>query len=750
MPPQNNIPGAAPSSSQLPSSSPMMPIPPRPAPSSSPISNGPIPRNIPPYGQTKSHRGILVTLIVIIVLLGAGAVYGYINQIGPFARPPYKAEGLASQIFAGASNIKTSSYSLSINIVSQPKDADAKPFNQAVPADSAKDASIKRDQDKYRDAKNLTTNLKEYFYSNNHYPASLASASTLNGDTISTTGFTYAAPKPTKDYTLSVNFETGEAVNAISASTKYDYASSTVISGKTVTFSSKSALYANISASSDPSSIFSVQNLQSMLAYIPANFKFDSILAGASIKKSDSSVDGKIALSGQVDMGDINAVFDTEFRKIDDNFYILVNKLPTFFVDISKLKGSWIKITPDDLSTYGSGYVSADPTTAQKDITETKQRAIDSLKLFLTIADQDHALLMNGSPAKDQVNGATAYKYDLELNKDTLPQFYSDLTTQFKAKFGDKSPITFNQATLDYLKSPQYQAVFDYMRSNTMLTLWALSDGTPVKFSYGLRLVPNSDSKNADKQIKALFTLTLSNINLPISIEVPTKTISMEDATIMLTGQSKEQYQMSKQQSAVDTLQRALSTFHALTGSYPQTLTELKQTRGDLKKQFPNVKATDSLGMSSYYVSYGLDTDPILKAIPNDVYTGSAFTYSSTGKDYKLTYTIKFPPYTAGDALPKGIFSRDYSNYSKNVMKLTVVNGTNTADSKNVSEEAVAASKIDSDGDGLPNALETYIGTNPNKKDTDGDGQSDYKEVTTGSNPLGPGSLKGGSSGMMY
>ena len=47
----------------------------------------------------------------------------------------------------------------------------------------------------------------------------------------------------------------------------------------------------------------------------------------------------------------------------------------------------------------------------------------------------------------------------------------------------------------------------------------------------------------------------------------------------------------------------------------------------------------------------------------------------------------------------------------------------------------------DSDGDGLSDAAEKILGTDPNKKDTDGDGYNDYDEVVNGYNPLGPGRL---------
>lgn len=46
---------------------------------------------------------------------------------------------------------------------------------------------------------------------------------------------------------------------------------------------------------------------------------------------------------------------------------------------------------------------------------------------------------------------------------------------------------------------------------------------------------------------------------------------------------------------------------------------------------------------------------------------------------------------------------------------------------------------LDSDNDGIPDAVEKAIGTNPNKMDSDGDSYNDLPEIKSGYNPLVPG-----------
>jgi len=50
--------------------------------------------------------------------------------------------------------------------------------------------------------------------------------------------------------------------------------------------------------------------------------------------------------------------------------------------------------------------------------------------------------------------------------------------------------------------------------------------------------------------------------------------------------------------------------------------------------------------------------------------------------------------------------------------------------------DPLGTGQLDSDNDGLGDAYEKEIGTNPEKFDTDGDGLSDKEEVNAGTNPL--------------
>lgn len=705
--------------------------------------------NTPPNMQPpkKGHGSLIAAIIAVLIVIGAaGAVaYAYVAQIGPFARPPYSADKMASGIFAGIGLVKQSSYELKINVASEPRDADAEPFVSAVPQDS-KILAFKNDQDKVRSLEEAMSSLRTYYYSHKKYPDTLAEA--LSEGSVNNNSLAYYKNADGTDYSLKVTFETGDAIDAVKS---YSTGSSTTIVNKTVTFTKNSRSYIYMPSEPAQPGIVNIMNLQKSFSSMPAGAKFEATLSGASVKTSEDNTNGKVHIGVSVEAGDLNASVDGEVRKVEDAIYVVVNKVPNLFFDVSKIKTKWIKITSDDLAAYGQGLVSSDPGKVQKDVTKAKEDAIKGIKTFLTLADKYHALVISKDPQKETVDGVSAYRYELQFNKDTLADFYTELTSEFQKLYDKKNPIEFDQATLDYLKSPQFAEIFNYFRKNTSLTIWADSQGIPLKATYGLRVVPDS-GKNSSQQIKLSVSLSLHDVNMPVNIDIPSPTMSVEDATISFTGQSREQYNFSKQSSAVSTVRSALYSYKSMAGSYPNSLEDLKKTRADIKKLNPNYSSKTS-EVSFYSSSY--DEKPLLSVVPVDTFTKQPLGYTKVGDDYTLTYTQKLPPYVSGTEIPYSLYDSSYlspiptigsrSSSNTRIVSLKYVEGTNTADSKVISREATALAKTDSDGDGLSDSIEAYIGTNPNKKDTDGDGTSDGAEISRGSNPLGPGDLTNGS-----
>ena len=92
---------------------------------------------------------------------------------------------------------------------------------------------------------------------------------------------------------------------------------------------------------------------------------------------------------------------------------------------------------------------------------------------------------------------------------------------------------------------------------------------------------------------------------------------------------------------------------------------------------------------------------------------------------------------------PTGEISAPISTSTPIIVSTTtpaiVASTTPVVASSSVSE--VVPSNVDSDKDGLTDAQEALLGTNPLNADTDGDGYLDGAEVKSGYNPLGAGKL---------
>ncbi|MFA6601592.1 MAG: hypothetical protein WCT02_01890 [Candidatus Paceibacterota bacterium] len=659
-------------------------------------------------------------IVILVIVLGGGLSYAFYKGYGPFGNPPYDTTKLASSIFDGITKVRTASYSLNVNIASLPKEAGVQPFSVAVPTDPKKLEAYGRDQDKVRDISDILRKLSDYNYKHKTYPSSL----TTLGLSFSLTGkgYQYSATKSGTDFSLIFTVETAEVYDSINSSALRSgtIKDKTPSSGKTITFTKDSSTYIYLPTEPTQPGIFNLLNMGSSLGLIPGNFKFDGTLSGAAERVDDKNVNSDLGITAVTDFSDMHIELDAGFKKIGSDMYVIVRKMPSMFFDISKLKDKWIKISASDLANYGSLFSSQVDSTEGVDALKEKSR--EQANLFLTIADRDQALVVKGSPVKESVHGYSAYRYNLEFNKDTLAKFYTDLTTEFKAKYADKSPIPFDQATADYLASPEFDKVFQYLRDNTELTLWADSSGIPLQLRYSIRIVPDSKTKPSDNEIKLALTFSLDKINKSITVDVPSSSMSLEDATIALTGQSKEQYKFQKQMSNISTIRYALENYKSEKKTYPASLALLTTTKS----------------------SYG--SSMILKAVPTDVYDNVDYSYVLKGSDFALSYQVELPKYVAGNSV-SGIYDYDYSSSVRKVF-LKAISGTNTATSKYTSEQARLASAKDTDGDGLPDILEQYIGTNISKKDSDGDSYSDYDEVMGSSNPLGPGKLK--SSGLGY
>ena len=704
---------------------------------------------IPSQPKKSFVRIIVGAIIVFVIVAGSLSAYLLRDKIFPSAEP-YEVSQISQEIFEGFNKVDSASYTISISARSEPRDTDAKPFKSVISEEEINAVlyKYKRDQDRFRDVALILQALSKYTKQNGTYPKNLFDA----GITIpSANDYNYTLSDSGKGFNLNVFFETSDALQTVS---KHRGEKVAVDSDKKIaTFSQLSPVAYYFSGRPPKEPVFArIISLRSDdLALVPADAKLDLSALGET-SQSGERINSRFHLAGNASFGDITMALDADFRKVVDNYYIQVNKMPSlfFFDDLSKIKNKWVKFTPADLPQYGSNYFGSEPATAQSVFDKIKKRSVDQLKTFLKVADKNQALI-SSEPVKEKLDGQAVYRYDLRFNKGNIVAFYKDLTTEFAKVYTKKreNPIRFDQATLEYLQGKSFNEVFDYLDRNTNLSLWANMEGIPVKIEYKLRVVPDDTVKNfAGRQGRISASIVLTNINQQVTIAVPEESITAADAAMLLRGISREQYLLKQQESIIErSVRRFLYEYKNLVGFYPKSLEDLTVPRGESAKL--NEKAFEGWSPSLIAAWGAIEDTGFIKEVPQDIFTGRPFEYSSTGDDYTLKYTIVLPPYQKGSNLFSYYLFEQYSgkisvpanwNTIRKILP-RFLEGINTADSKYLSIEAAQAKK-DTDGDRVADVLEDIIQTNKNSKDTDKDGFSDYDEITSGSDPLGPGKIE--------
>lgn len=461
------------------------------------------------------------------------------------------------------------------------------------------------------------------------------------------------------------------------------------------------------------------------LSFLPGNLNIVLKTSGTTQKQSTDATDARLQLGADINFEDFIINADVEFLKKGVTYFAKVNKFPGLFFDISKIKQKWVRIIPEDIANSGADLSNFDivntflapPTTGRQ---KNNIKPLEQFQLFSQLAESEGAFSID-PPKLEKLNNSQMYHYILKLHPEKIAPFYKRFTEEAKNRFGAEAFMQFDEAMFQYLQSGEFKMALDYISAHTNIETWVdTKSGFPTKVQYGFRFVPSAKNKKLkDKQLYVSANITLSDINKKISIEEPKDFTTFEDAVIAVSGISREEYIFGKQVQNIRQIRSAIDRFKQASGKYPNSLEELKKNKNE--------------------------NMPFLKNIPLDAYSKKPFNYAIQGADYMLAYTINLPPYETG-SIPS--YSIRYSSPNNKVKySLAYIQGSNTASSKSLSEEALRAGSIDTDGDSVSDSFEIYIGSNKNKRNTDGDGVDDGTELQRDSNPLGPGKLKYNNSG---
>ncbi|HCC06470.1 TPA: hypothetical protein DEP94_03925 [Candidatus Nomurabacteria bacterium] len=516
---------------------------------------------VPP---TKSHTGIIVSLVIVFLLITSGVALAYYKQIGPFKVNQYSENSLLSGLLEKSSSIDTSTFSMAVKLNVNGREKDAIPFVPPVIDEKTKQQyqnDVKRMSDiayilqsfkyEYGDIQGYDFKTKKYIITKSvPYPANLSgiegigkdnsssgyfypragtttssSNSKIGYDPVTQQLYEYKPTEESKNFSIQVNFETDTAINEIRKSYYYS-ATSTIINGKIVTFSKDSG-YINISSElPDPILVTLSNYLKQISPDVSA-----SVLFGATLDvKNLNSPDGSMSVSADGSFGDLTYKVDIEALKKDKDYYFRINKIPAIISSISNMKGQWIKISPTATSTATStdssyGY---DPITmfsesvSKGDEAYRKKRTdfINTLKSVAQLADKNKLFTFKQNPKKEKVDGRNLIRYDLSVKKEAILPFYKEISSN-PEKYKNIGIIN-DPGLITYLESKEFDDTFKFIQDNTFITIWTDSDGLPAIVEYRMRIVPaDTATQLKNKQVDVIFRISVDNINKPIDIKVP-------------------------------------------------------------------------------------------------------------------------------------------------------------------------------------------------------------------------------------
>lgn len=505
-----------------------------------PVTALPVTGNSPKRYLMTIALGVFLSLTLI-----GGVAYAYVKQMGPFSVSQYSEGSFLSSILQKSALIETASYKFSAALAMAPRDEDAVPLVIDPPSEE-KRAQYDHDVRRVSDARTIISSLsygygeqRDYDFTykkyitkpGKPYPASLSLLSQTRYDRVSTKDpitsrqYEYRVTEGGQNFALTVTLETPDAVNAIRKSYGY-VATSTIISGQNVTFTKRSGYVYISSEIPQPFLVSMSDTLRSIPPDVSGSFSL-----GATTDLSKEGVpDWRFNATAIGDMGDLTYKVDVEARKKDKNYYVRINNIPSIIPYLGSYKGKWIEIVPKAAatSTDDDYYPSYNPfTDVASTIADSEERYKSGRAEFAKevrglaeLADQEGLIAFKNSPTREKVEGRDLYRYELTIRKEAIIPFYTKVLAD--ADKYKKLGLARDGGLLEYLKSREFEKIFDYVNKNTALTMWTDAAGYPAKIEYRLRIVPPETAVQLkDKQIGLVFSLDLSDINEPVQIERP-------------------------------------------------------------------------------------------------------------------------------------------------------------------------------------------------------------------------------------
>lgn len=528
----------------------------------------------------KIPKPVFISLIIIILIGGTVfGFYAYFPELNPFRSAPYKSDQILNA-FEKNGLIKSARYNTSFHFETQDREPALKRLvvkfpKGKTPADLGNYArsyypndytqSNLQDDDllvvelpelqEYFDniatdaailylVYDVVTNLQKHYEIYQRDPEHISEMSSLLG-LLEDKYYDYSVADNGQKINISFTLLTAEMLNVLKSEievikkndSNFD-PDSIKFKGNKVSFNEKFLRKNNILlvAAYTPSPLKNLGSIYSDTGsnyVLPGSFKLDLNLGGI----YGNTAGAYFKVGGKGDFEDLVFEADAEFTVIDSESFIKINKMPSILMDVSKVRGEWIKLKmPDNKSPSGIG---SSPLNITAAFTNEYQKKLDTYfsqaKSALALAKDYKLIIGVGDPVKEDLNGKKAYKYLVTLDENVLPDYYKKISSDLE-QFREDAIIK-NDPTADkFFRSNGFKQIVKYIKEMSDFYIWVNNDGYIIKYQYVFNYIPYQVNKTISKQYKVVINSEISDINSDLKVEKPAKYIEFEEASTRLFG----------------------------------------------------------------------------------------------------------------------------------------------------------------------------------------------------------------------
>ncbi|MEK7507758.1 MAG: hypothetical protein AAB602_01580 [Patescibacteria group bacterium] len=404
--------------------------------------------------------------------------------------------------------------------------------------------------------------------------------------------------------------------------------------------------------------------------------------SGAWDKNAPLNGDGRFRISIDVQAVSMSGKTDFEFLKKGDVYYVQLHdlQLPMIFAAIgnipnfSTITNKWIKITQDDIKQLqvmglrvpGIASQQLPDDAKRKELTDQTQKIA---RFILQIIQEERVLWFEETPNIETLGEVKVFHYAIKIQGDKIPIIYRRIVTEFSgdAPLG-MTPLKFDQKVSDYLAGEDFQGIMDRLNANMQLETWIeTTAGFPVKWLYGLRFLPTTESKT---QLRLAGTSEITDINKPVTVDEPKDYISAQDALSKLNVPRNKPSLNTTARNPLDDIEilkeardtqriSNLSTLKALVSLYAADVSNPKLcTAKTIYASAPNapvpagwkqganagklnMDGTGWLPMDFTEISSGSPLEELPKDPINDARSGLAYTYACDPATQTFKFSVK-------------------------------------------------------------------------------------------------------------